>query len=306
MQVYLPIAEMAVNPYFMVGIGALVGAISGLFGIGGGFLLTPLLMLFGIPAPIAVVSGANVSAASSMSSLMSQLERKAIDLRMGLLVSIAGVVGVGFGAIIFKFINKMGFAEPVVRVAYVILLSTVGYSLISESLNAAKANQNSASAHLKRKSNIGHRLPIKMRFPRSKLFVSIIPPIIIGFVIGILSAVLGVGGGFLLIPALIFIVNLPPSLVVGTSIFQVLIMSSTTTFVQSSVGGALDLVLVGLLIIGAVIGAQIGTIFGKNLKTDQLRLYLGGIIAVLALVLAAQLFFEPADLYSTSSAGGGL
>lgn len=306
MQVYLPIAEMAVNPYFMVGIGALVGIISGLFGIGGGFLLTPLLMLFGIPAPIAVVSGANVSAASSMSSLMSQMERKAIDLRMGLIVSIAGVVGVGVGALIFKFINSIGYAEPVVRVAYVILLGTIGYSLINEALRARKSSPDKAAEHLKRKSNIGHRLPLKMRFPRSKLFVSILPPIFIGFFIGILSAVLGVGGGFLLIPALIFIVNLPPSLVVGTSIFQVLIMSSTTTFVQSSVGGTLDLVLVGLLIIGAVIGAQIGTIFGKNIKTDHLRLYLGAIVAALALVLAAQLFFEPSDIYSTSSAGGGL
>ncbi len=306
MQVYLPIAEMAVNPYLMVGIGAIVGAISGLFGIGGGFLLTPLLMLFGIPAPIAVVSGANVSAASSMSSLISQLERKAIDLRMGLLVSIAGVIGVGFGAMIFRFINKIGYAEPVVRLAYVLLLGAIGYSLISEAIRASNPNIDKAELHLKRKSNIGHRLPLKIRFPRSKLFVSIIPPIIIGFIIGMLSAILGVGGGFLLIPALIFIVNLPPSLVVGTSIFQVVIMSSTTTFVQASVGGTLDLVLVGMLIIGAVIGAQIGTIFGKSLKTEQLRLFLGAIVSVLAIILAGQLFFEPSDLFSTSSAGGGL
>lgn len=308
MQIYLPIAEMAVDPILMVGIGVVVGAISGLFGIGGGFILTPLLMLTGIPAPIAVVAGSNVSAASSMSSFMAQLERKSLDLRLGLLMAVSGVLGVGLGAIIFRWIQNLGLDETMVRVAYVILLSYIGSTLLYESISAIWAKKNPDAEHIKKrqKSQFVYKLPLKMRFPRSRLYISIIPPIIISFCIGILSAIMGIGGGFLLIPALVYLVNMPPSLVVGTSIFQVLIMASTTSFVLAGGNGGLDVILTLLLILGAVFGAQIGTIFGRKLNGEQLRVLLGAMIMVLALIIASQLFLQPSDIYDTSSAGGGL
>lgn len=305
MEIYLPIAEMAVNPWLMLGIGLIVGGVSGLFGIGGGFLLTPLLILSGIPAPIAVVSGASVSAAASMSSFIPQWEKRALDLRLGLTMVTAGVMGVTIGSIIFRWLSMLGFAELVVRVSYVLLLGFIGSSLLSESIKTIKNAKNPKI--LKRsKSNIGYLLPLKMRFPRSKLYISILPPIIIGFVIGILSAIMGVGGGFLLVPALIYIVNMPPSLVVGTSIFQVLILASTTAFMQSTSNGGLDVVLSSILIIGAVVGAQIGLFFGRKLRGEQLRILLGLVIIALTLVLALELFLTPKDIYTTSSAGGGL
>lgn len=305
MEIYLPIAEMAVNPWLMLGIGLIVGGVSGLFGIGGGFLLTPLLILSGIPAPIAVVSGASVSAAASMSSFIPQWEKRALDLRLGLTMVTAGVMGVTIGSIIFRWLSMLGFAELVVRISYVLLLGFIGSSLLSESIKTMKNAKNPKI--LKRsKSNIGYLLPLKMRFPRSKLYISILPPIIIGFVIGILSAIMGVGGGFLLVPALIYIVNMPPSLVVGTSIFQVLILASTTAFMQSTSNGGLDVVLSSILIIGAVVGAQIGLFFGRKLRGEQLRILLGLVIIALTLVLALELFLTPKDIYTTSSAGGGL
>ncbi|MEK7661408.1 MAG: sulfite exporter TauE/SafE family protein [Pseudomonadota bacterium] len=308
MQLYLPIAEMAVNPLLMIGIGVLVGAISGLFGIGGGFILTPLLMLSGIPAPIAVVAGANVSAAASMSSFMVQMERKALDLRLGLVMSISGVVGVGFGASIFRWFQGLGLAEVLVQVSYVILLGFVGYSLVSESWRSltGSANEGAPKLRSRRKSELAYTLPLKVKFSRSRLYISIIPPVVIGFVIGILSAIMGVGGGFLLIPALVYLINMPPSLVVGTSIFQVLIMASTTSFVQASANGGLDIVLTLILICGAVIGSQLGTIFGRKFNAEQLRLLLGGMILILCLILASQLILKPSDIFDISSAGGGL
>jgi len=305
MEIYLPIAEMAVSPWLMLGIGLIVGGVSGLFGIGGGFLLTPLLILSGIPAPIAVVSGASVSAAASMSSFIPQWEKRALDLRLGLIMVTAGVMGVTLGSIIFRWLSMLGFAELVVRVSYVLLLGFIGTSLLSESLKTMRNAKNPKI--LKRsKSNIGYLLPFKMRFPRSKLYISILPPVIIGFVIGILSAIMGVGGGFLLVPALIYIVNMPPSLVVGTSIFQVLILASTTAFMQSTSNGGLDVVLSSILIIGAVIGAQVGLFFGRKLCGEQLRILLGLVIIALTMVLALELFLTPKDIYTTSSAGGGL
>lgn len=304
MQIYLPIAEMSVNPFIMLGIGLLIGCISGLFGIGGGFLLTPLLILSGIPASIAVVSGASVSAAASMSSFIPQWERRSLDLRMGLLMALAGVVGVSLGSLIFSYLQNIGFAELVVRISYVILLGFVSFSLLRESLQALR--KQTPNQGIRKKSNLGYRLPVKMKFPRSKLYISVIPPIIIAFIIGILSAIMGVGGGFLLIPALIYIVHVPPSLVAGTSIFQVLVLSSTTTFLQASANGGLDLVLSAILILGAVLGAQFGTIIGKRLKGEQLRLLLGIVILVLTLVLALELLISPSKIFTTSSAGGGL
>ncbi|MBN8648958.1 MAG: sulfite exporter TauE/SafE family protein [Caulobacterales bacterium] len=296
---------MAVSPWLMLGIGLIVGGVSGLFGIGGGFLLTPLLILSGIPAPIAVVSGASVSAAASMSSFIPQWEKRALDLRLGLIMVTAGVMGVTLGSIIFRWLSMLGFAELVVRVSYVLLLGFIGTSLLSESLKTMRNAKNPKI--LKRsKSNIGYLLPFKMRFPRSKLYISILPPVIIGFVIGILSAIMGVGGGFLLVPALIYIVNMPPSLVVGTSIFQVLILASTTAFMQSTSNGGLDVVLSSILIIGAVIGAQVGLFFGRKLCGEQLRILLGLVIIALTMVLALELFLTPKDIYTTSSAGGGL
>jgi uncharacterized protein len=308
MQVYLPIAEMAVSPWLMAGLGLIVGCLSGIFGVGGGFLMTPLLMLMGIPAPVAVAAGANLAAASSMSSILGQFERRGVDLRMGLVISIGGVVGVGIGAVLFGWLKSLGAAEATVRIAYVLLLGALGTSLVWESVRAILRAKNAGAPvlHKRMPDDFAHRLPWKVKFPRSRLYISIIPPLLIGVGVGILSAIMGVGGGFILIPALVYIIHMPPNLVVGTSTLQVLVTSCTTTFLQSVANGGLDIVLSGLLIVGGVFGAQIGVILGRKLKGEQLRALLGALVLIVALRLAGDLTFLPSNLFETSSPGGGL
>ncbi len=308
MQVYLPIAEMAVSPWLMAALGLIVGCLSGIFGVGGGFLMTPLLMLIGIPAPVAVAAGANLAAASSMSSILGQFERRGVDLRMGLVISLGGVFGVAIGAVLFGFLKSMGAAEATVRIAYVLLLGGLGSSLVWESVRAiARARGHGvAPSHIRMTNDLAHRLPWKVKFPRSRLYISVIPPFMIGVGVGILSAIMGVGGGFILIPALVYIIHMPPNLVVGTSTLQVLITSCTTTFLQSAANGGLDIVLSGLLIVGGVFGAQFGVMLGRKLKGEQLRALLGGLVLIVALRLAGDLMFLPTDLFETSSPGGGL
>jgi uncharacterized protein len=308
MQVYLPIAEMAVSPWLMVGLGLMVGCLSGIFGVGGGFLMTPLLMLIGIPAPIAVAAGANLAAASSMSSVLGQFERRGVDLKMGWIISAGGILGVALGTLIFAWLKSLGAAEATVRIAYVILLGSLGSSLVWESVRAMRlAGQAGFSPTPKRAGiDLAHRLPWKVKFPRSRLYISIIPPVLIGIGVGILSAIMGVGGGFILIPALVYIIHMPPSLVVGTSTLQVLVTSCTTTFFQAVTNGGLDLVLSGLLILGGVFGAQVGVILGRRLKGEQLRALLGALVMIVALRLAGDLALVPSNLFQTSSPGGGL
>ena len=308
MQVYLPIAEMAVSPWLMATLGLVVGCLSGIFGVGGGFLMTPLLMLIGIPAPVAVAAGASLAAASSMSSVLGQFERRGVDLRMGLVISIGGIIGVGIGSLLFSWLKSQGAAEATVRIAYTILLGSLGTSLVWESLRAiAKTRAGGPPANFRRSTNdFAHRLPFKVRFPRSKLVISVIPPLAIGIGVGILSAIMGVGGGFILIPALVYIIHMPPNLVVGTSTLQVLITASATTFLQSAANGSLDLVLSALLIVGGVMGAQFGVIIGRKLKGEQLRALLGALVLLVALRLAADLVFIPSTLFELSSPGGGL
>ncbi len=308
MQVYLPIAEMAVSPWLMAGLGLIVGCLSGVFGVGGGFLMTPLLMLIGIPAPVAVAAGANLAAASSMSSILGQFERRGVDLRMGLVISLGGVIGVTIGSVLFGWLKSLGAAEATVRIAYVILLGALGSSLVWESVRAIMRARGEGAPvlHKRMPDDFAHRLPWKVKFPRSRLYISIIPPLLIGIGVGILSAIMGVGGGFILIPALVYIIHMPPNLVVGTSTLQVLVTSCSTTFLQAAANGGLDIVLSGLLIAGGVFGAQIGVILGRKLKGEQLRALLGGLVLIVALRLAVDLAFLPTSLFTTSSPGGGL
>jgi uncharacterized protein len=308
MQVYLPLAEMAVNPWLMATLGLVVGCLSGIFGVGGGFLMTPLLILIGIPAPVAVAAGANLAAASSMSSILGQFERRGVDLRMALVISLGGVVGVAIGSALFAWLKSMGAADATVRIAYVILLSSLGLSLVWESVRAiARAKgQGIDLTHKRSPNDLAHKLPWKVKFPRSRLYISILPPFVIGVGVGILSAIMGVGGGFILIPALIYLIHMPPNLVVGTSTLQVLVTSCTTTWFQAVANGSLDLVLSGLLIIGGVFGAQVGVIIGRKLKGEQLRALLGVLVLLVAIRLGADLAFVPNNLFETSSPGGGL
>lgn len=308
MQIYLPIAELSVNLWLMLGLGLGVGCLSGIFGVGGGFLMTPLLMLAGVPAPSAVAAGANVAAASAMSGVMGQFERRAVDLRMGLVVSIGGVVGVALGSVLFAWLKSTGAAEAAVRVAYVVLLGALGTSLVWESVRALLRARHSDAPRpgTRHRNDLAHRLPWKVRFPRSRLYVSVLPPLAIGLGVGVLSALMGVGGGFLLIPALIYLMHMPPALVVGTSTFQVLVMASATTFLQATTSGGLDLMLSASLIAGAVIGAQAGVAVGRKLKGEQLRVLLGALVLVVALRLGADLVLTPQEMFELSSPGGGL
>jgi len=296
--IYLPIAEMAVNPWLMVGLGALVGALSGLFGVGGGFLMTPLLMLVGVPAPVAVASGANLAAASAMSGVMGHVGRRAIDWRMALIILIGGVVGVTLGSFLFSFLSALGVIESVVRIAYVVLLGSLGGGLIWESGRALFLRSLGRPPPLLRRHNIAHGLPFKMRFPRSKLYISVLPPLVLGALVGVLSALMGVGGGFILIPIMVYALAMPSQVVVGSSLVQVLGLSAMTVFMQATLNNSLDIMLAGLLIVGGVVGAQFGVIVGRRLGGEQLRVLLGLLVLSVALRLALDLFNPPLDPFS--------
>lgn len=296
--IYLPIAEMAVNPWLMIGLGALVGALSGLFGVGGGFLMTPLLMLVGVPAPVAVASGANLAAASAMSGVMGHVGRRAIDWRMAAIILIGGVVGVSLGSLLFNLLSKLGVIEAVVRLAYVVLLGSLGGGLIWESGRALIRRSLGKPAPPMRRHNIAHGLPFKMRFPRSKLYISVIPPLVLGTLVGVLSALMGVGGGFILIPIMVYALAMPGQVVVGSSLVQVLGLSAMTVFLQATLNQSLDILLAGLLIIGGVVGAQVGVIIGRRLGGEQLRVLLGLLVMSVAVRLALDLIREPNDVFS--------
>ena len=300
MSIYLPIAEMNINILLIIFIGMVVGGLSGLFGVGGGFLMTPLLIFLGIPPAVAVGTEAPHVLASSVSGVVAHWRRKNVDFKMGFFLLIGGVVGSTVGVNIFKLLRGFGQIDIVIQMLFLIFLGFIGFSMAFESARTTISKYRTTSSirtKLHQHSWI-HGLPFKLRFHRSKLYISAIPPIIIGFFVGLLSAMMGVGGGFIMIPAMVYILGMSTNVVVGTSLFQIIFVTANSTFFQSYLNQTVDIVLAALMIIGGVIGAQIGASIGTKLKAEYLR----GILAIIVLIVCAKIFADltltPSNLFS--------
>ena len=302
MQIYLPIAEMSVNIFLILGMGGGVGFLSGLFGVGGGFLMTPLLIFIGIPPAVAVATEANQIVASSVSGVLAHWRRGNVDIKMGILLLIGGVIGSTFGVWLFTLLKGLGQIDLVIKLSYVVFLGIIGALMLVESINAMRAKK-SKTRKRSHTHNWMHGLPFKMRFRKSRLYISAILPITIGIFVGILSAIMGVGGGFVMVPAMIYLLGMPTAVVVGTSLFQIIFVTANVTILQSVSNQTVDFILALLLLIGAVIGAQFGARFGAKMQGEQLRGLLALIVIAVCLKLTYDLVITPADPFSFGLGG---
>lgn len=302
MQIYLPIAEMSVNIFLILGMGGGVGFLSGLFGVGGGFLMTPLLIFIGIPPAVAVATEANQIVASSVSGVLAHWRRGNVDIKMGILLLIGGVIGSTFGVWLFTLLKGLGQIDLVIKLSYVVFLGIIGALMLVESINAMRAKK-SKTRKRSHTHNWMHGLPFKMRFRKSRLYISAILPIAIGIFVGILSAIMGVGGGFVMVPAMIYLLGMPTAVVVGTSLFQIIFVTANVTILQSVSNQTVDFILALLLLIGAVIGAQFGARFGAKMQGEQLRGLLALIVIAVCLKLTFDLVVTPDDPFSFGIGG---
>lgn len=299
MQLYLPIAEVSVNAFLLLGIGGIVGFLSGLFGVGGGFLITPLLFFIGIPPAIAVATGANQVVASSISGVLAQLKRKAVDLRMGLVLLVGGLFGSSTGVWVFAWLTAKGQVDLLVQLSYVFFLGFIGITMFLESaraiLRSKKAGGPIRRAHT---HNWVHGLPFKMKFRASGLYISVLPPLGVGALVGFLAAIMGVGGGFIMVPAMIYLLGMPTKVVIGTSLFQIIFVTAFTTIMHAVTANTVDMMLAILLILGGVIGAQFGAMLSGRLKAEQLRILLSLLVISVSVKIAMDLLLRPGELYS--------
>lgn len=305
MQIYLPIAEVSVNIFLLLGLGGIVGLLSGLFGVGGGFLITPLLFFIGIPPTVAVATGANQVVASSVSGVLAQFKRKAVDVPMGIVLQIGGLAGSALGIWVFNMLTRLGQVDLVVQLSYVLFLGSIGLLMLQEALRSLhRARRPGGAPKVKRhQHNWVHKLPFKVKFRASGLYISVIPPLLVGMSVGVLAAIMGVGGGFIMVPAMIYLLGMPTKVVIGTSLFQILIVSAFTTMMHAITNQSVDVMLALLLIVGGVIGAQIGSQLGARLKAEQLRILLALLVLAVAVKLGLDLLIRPAELFSLSSGG---
>ncbi|WP_375550703.1 sulfite exporter TauE/SafE family protein [Rhodophyticola porphyridii] len=305
MQIYLPIAEVSVNAFLLLGLGGLVGVLSGMFGVGGGFLMTPLLFFIGIPPAVAVATEANQIVASSFSGVLAHLKRKTVDLKMGTVLLIGGLVGAAAGVQVFAILTALGQVDLLVRLCYVVFLGLIGGLMFIESLRAIRRARAAGDAPVPRRKHRGwiHALPFKMRFRTSGLYISVIPPLLVGLLVGVLAAIMGVGGGFIMVPAMIYLLGMPTKVVVGTSLFQIIFVTGFATLLHATTNYTVDMVLAVLLLVGGVIGAQIGTRIGVKMKAEQLRILLAIMVLAVCGRLALDLLLEPAELYSLGNGG---
>jgi uncharacterized membrane protein YfcA len=301
MDIYLPIAEMSVNLFLLLGLGGAVGFLSGVFGVGGGFLMTPLLIFVGIPPPVAVGSEASQILASSVSGVQAHMRRGNVDVKMGLVLVGGGFLGSAFGVWLFALLRSLGQIDLVISLAYVIFLGTVGTLMFVESAGTmirTRRRRGSESFTRQHRHLWLHGLPLKMRFHKSRLYISALMPLGLGFLVGILSAIMGVGGGFLMVPAMIYLIGMPTAVVVGTSLFQIAFVTAVTTFLHATNNQTVDIVLALSLIVGGVVGAQLGSGVGGRLRGEQLRILLAIIVLAVCAKIAFDLIAQPADLYS--------
>ena len=299
MQIYLPIAEVSVNILILLGLGGGIGILSGLFGVGGGFLLTPLLIVIGIPPSVAVATGANQIVASSVAGVLAHWKRGNVDVKMGILLLLGGLTGSSIGVGLFSLLRQLGQIDLFVSIAYVLLLGSIGGLMFVEgwrSLNRAKRPE-TRRRKLHQHSWM-HGLPLKMRFRKSRLYISALMPLLIGFTVGLLSAMMGVGGGFVVVPAMIYLLGMPTLMVVGTSLFQIIFVTANATILQSAVNHTVDIVLALILIVGGVIGAPIGARLGSRLPAEKIRILLALMVLSVSIWLLIGLFLSPEDVYS--------
>jgi hypothetical protein len=303
MQIYLPIAEISVNVFLILGMGGGVGFLSGLFGVGGGFLMTPLLIFIGIPPAVAVATEANQIVASSMSGVLAHWRRGNVDFKMGLALLVGGVIGSSFGVWLFDFLRGLGQLDLVIKISYVGFLGIIGSLMFIESSRAMLRRKRQAPP--KRKPHYWiHGLPFKVRFRRSGLYISALLPISIGIIVGLLAAIMGVGGGFVMVPAMIYLLGMPTSVVVGTSLFQIIFVTANVTVLQAVTTQTVDVVLALILLAGGVIGAQFGARAGVKLRGEQLRILLAIMVLGVCGKIAYDLIATPLDIYSLGGGGG--
>ena len=306
MQLYLPIAEVSVNGPLLLSVGLVVGLLSGIFGVGGGFLITPLLFFIGIPPAVAVATSANQIVASSFSAILAHLRRRTVDFPMGVALMVGGLVGSTLGVYIFNLLRQLGQVDLLVNLFYVVFLGLIGGLMFIESLSAIRSVRTHGPKPRRRRTRRDwvHAMPLRMRFRTSGLYISVFPPLIVGFFVGVLSAIMGVGGGFVVVPAMIYILGMPTKVVIGTSLFQIIFVSAYTTMMHAYSSHTVDTVLAVLLIVGGVVGAQIGAQIGLLLKAEQLRILLALLVLAVCLKLGLDLVLEPSDLFSLAGSRG--
>lgn len=298
MQIYLPIAELSVNIFTLLALGGVVGILSGLFGIGGGFLTTPFLMLMGINPAIAVASSANQIVAASLSGFYAHWARRNVDFRMGTLLLVGGLAGSTLGVFIFKWLKTLGQIDLVISLLYIVFLSSIGGLMAVESLQSMRGRKRKKPAAEDGKLPLSKRLPWQMEFPRSELVISAWLPLLLGFAVGVLVSIMGVGGGFFMIPAMIYLLGMPTSVVIGTSLFQIMFIAVNVTFLHAVTTHTVDIVLAVILLLGSTTGAQVGTRLGSKLPADRLRGLLAAMVLAVAVKLGLALFTPPENIYS--------
>lgn len=301
MQIYLPIAEVSVNAFALLGLGGIVGVLSGMFGVGGGFLITPLLFFIGVPPMVAVATGANQVVASSVSGVLAHLRRKTVDFRMGWVLLAGGMMGSALGIWVFNLLLAAGQVDLFVQLSYVLFLGLVGALMFMESLRSLRRSKKPGAPVKRAHQHIWvHRLPLKVKFRTSGLYISVIPPILVGALVGFLAAIMGVGGGFIMVPAMIYLLGMPTKVVVGTSLFQIIFVTAFTTIMHATTNYSVDMLLALLLIIGGVVGAQLGTQIGLRMKAEQLRILLAILVLAVSFKIALDLLLHPSELYSVA------
>jgi uncharacterized membrane protein YfcA len=303
MDIYLPVAEMSVNLFGVLGLGGVIGFLSGLFGVGGGFLMTPMLIFMGVPSAVAVGTQSVQILASSVSGVLANLRRRAVDLKMGWVLVAGGVVGSVAGVALFRLLMTLGQIDLFVSLAYVLFLGTIGAMMLVESLGAMLRSRLPSARRSRLHQHFWmHGWPLKMRFPESRLYISVLMPLAVGAFGGLLAAVLGIGGGFVMVPAMIYLIGMPTAVVVGTSLFQICFVAAITGFLQAYANHSVDILLGLLLIAGGVVGAQFGSRFATRLRAEHTRALLALLVLLVCGKLAWDLVVRPRDLFSLSFA----
>ncbi len=302
MDVYLPIANLSVNGIVIVGLGALTGLLSGMFGVGGGFLTTPLLIFYGVPPTVAAASAASQVTGASVSGMFAHFRRGGIDFQMGGVMVAGGIIGTAFGAVLFSLLQRLGQIDTVINILYVVLLGSIGGLMARESVQSLRAESSGTPlpARKRRHHPLVANLPMRWRFYRSGLYISPLAPLLLGVLTGILTMLMGIGGGFVLVPAMLYILGMSANVVVGTSLFQILFVTMATTMMHALTTKAVDIVLAGLLLIGSVTGAQLGAQLAQKASPVKLRLLLAVIVLLVALQLALGLGYKPAGIYTVA------
>ncbi len=299
MYIYLPIAEISIHIAVIIGLGGGIGFLSGMFGVGGGFLMTPMLIFLGVPPAVAVSTEANQIVASSVSGVLAHWRRGNVDFKMGAILLSGGLVGSSLGVLLFSILRDIGQIDLVIKLSYVVFLGIIGLLMMMESVRAImRTRQPGARRGKLHQHNWMHGLPFKTRFRKSKLYISALMPFGLAAFVGVLSAIMGVGGGFILVPAMIYLLGMPTYVVIGTSLFQIIFVTANITILQSVQTQTVDFVLAGLLLFGAVIGAQLGARFGTMLRGEHLRGLLAFMVLTVSLKLGFDLIVTPDDIFS--------